>query len=295
MNTQLNTLVNELMDSEPLSESKSPPEATEGSASQDKSAGNDIRGAGMDPEILRFQYPFLHARSDRRGQSVEENEDLSVGYVFMNMPEKGPTRFYYWADITTAQLYIKNLPEPHFSSYLLRDRPIRAHVELDIEKDKMDAILLKRRHQQKLKTLMKMKGCDESTAMTYWIIEEVKEAMVDACEQYGLEDDDRVRFLEAHDFKRDDGKKSVRLYTRHYLPNYAHYKNWRRMVKDSLSESVNPMLDEHCTALRMPNNYKGNHVMEWVSQDARFGDGVLNYVEGCTLLAGWEDVEIETP
>lgn len=252
-----------------------------------KADAEPVKRFDEDDWMINNRYTHLRADSKNPGESLEECEDIDTVFVFFNKPGNYPT-FYAFDDIDLAQTKILEHPKPCFSAVLLRNRPIKCHLELDIEKTMLENVILKNaRHKKALQGIMKALDITEAEAMVMWIIEIVKERMTEACVKYGLDtENDWLKFFEAHDFKRADGKKSVRLYTRHFLPNYAHYANWRRMVKDSLPESIKPMLDEHSFGLRMPGNWKGDHKLEWVDEcdGAMFVDGVPNYVEGCTAL-----------
>ncbi len=239
-------------------------------------------------KMRKNRYKFLKPNAKRHGLSLMENEDISQGYVFCDLAEEYPT-FYYWEDLVSAEAQIKSLKKPRFQSVMLRDRPLRCHVELDIEETLINTFKISEENEKKLKAMMRQLKLDRSsTIATNLLHDHVITAMKYAMEAYGLPEDEEVEFYIATDFKRDDGKRSMRAYTNWSVPNYAHYKNWRRIVKESLPEAIRPILDEHSFALRMPNNWKGDHMLEWEDYSGckyEFHHAVLNYVDDCRPLA----------
>ena len=233
--------------------------------------------------------------------SVCEKHGLDKGYVFVHLQEDGPKKFYWFETVDEADAFISQHDDPRFSSVMIKENRVRFNVELDLEHEKLDLITLDERtkklvanHNANPKN--KDKPLDMYAIKAWHAAQVVQKHIGGLIEEWHV-DPDQYIFLQATDNEREDPKKSYRIYMKLSFKNRLHYKHFMKQLKESVPPQYANFIDTTGLFLRMPNNYKKDHVCKWITLGAQFKDAVLSYTEDCDPLEppGSIDDDVKEP
>jgi hypothetical protein len=234
-------------------------------------------------------YPRVYKNAKYPKQSMEEFVDISKGYAFMERVDKTSVRFFHFDNLEDAERLISSRDKPTFSSVILRGRPVRLNIELDMENEKLDSI--KANFDVKtMNALEKIKQEnspeDEHKLYAMWSVYFIRRAvMVVLDETYGHKYvSDRFRTASDHRLN----KKSLRFYASLCFTSQQEYKHFISLVEKQLIKKNHgdllSLIDPTSSMLRMPNNWKDDHMCAWNSPGTGFEFGVLTHTEDCITL-----------